>query len=248
MGLGDGRDDRQAETGPSVRARPSRPRAKRAKIRSRSSGSIPGPVSRTASSTRPCSALADSSIRSSAPVNWTAFWASCMSAWVSRCRSAKIVTSATSPSRQSRSPRATALAYTSCIISAMSTRSSWRKSGCSARASMSRSSTIRFIRSSSSVTSATVSARSAGSSPISSRWPRTIVIGVRSSCPASATNAFCAANALSSRPSIALNVRARSATSSVAVTSIRRDRSVSSMTRAVSVTWRSGRSARPIAR
>ena len=46
---------------------------------------------------------------------------------------------------------------------------------------------------------------------------------------------------------MALNVRARSATSSRPSTSIRRDRSVSPMARAVSVTWRIGRRIRPAA-
>ena len=76
---------------------------------------------------------------------------------------------------------------------------------CSALASSSRSSTIRFIRSSSSVTKATVSWRSSGSAPISSRWPRMIVIGVRSSCPASSTNARWAAKSYARRSSISLN-------------------------------------------
>ena len=70
----------------------------------------------------------------------------------------------------------------------------WMNCGWSALASISRSSTMRAMRSSSSVTSVMVSRRSSGSSPISSRWPRTIVIGVRSSCPASSTKARWVAN------------------------------------------------------
>jgi len=89
---------------------------------------------------------------------------------------------------------------------------------------------MRFIRSSSSVHSRTTSARSAGSSPISSRWPRTIVMGVRSSCEASSTNWRCVPNACSSRSSIELNWPVSAAMSSRPCTGIRwvRSRSVSS--------------------
>ena len=73
-------------------------------------------------------------------------------------------------------------------------------------ASIRTSSTRRDIRSSSSSTSASVSARSSGSSPISSRCPRTMVIGVRSSCPASSMKRRWVANADSRRSSISLNV------------------------------------------
>ena len=66
-----------------------------------------------------------------------------------------------------------------------------RKSGRSERASRSRSSTRRLIRSSSSLITAVASRRSSGSSPSVSRWPRITVIGVRSSCPTSARNSFC---------------------------------------------------------
>ena len=105
-------------------------------------------------------------------------------------------------------PSARALSSSSSVSAPSSTSPTRRKSSRSARASSSRSSTKRLMRSSSSVTSAIVSRRSCGSSPSSSRWPRTIVIGVRSSWLASLTNERCVPNAASSRSSMALNVRA----------------------------------------
>ncbi len=104
---------------------------------------------------------------------------------------------------------------------------------------------MRLIRSSSSVTSRTVSSRSAGSSPMSSRWPRTMVMGVRSSCPASSTNSRWAAKARSSRSSMPLNVSARAAMSSLPCTGIRRVRPCSVSCAAAVRTTRTGLRIRP---
>ena len=72
-----------------------------------------------------------------------------------------------------------------------------------------RSSTRRCIRSSSSRASACVARTSSGSSgSSSSRWPRTIVSGVRSSWPTSSRSSRCDPKARSSRSSIAFTVRA----------------------------------------
>ena len=120
-----------------------------------------------------------------ARVCWTAFWASCMTACVSRWRSA-----VSRPAPLAGEPPVAVGERLRLGVELVGEdveveRPGCRKSACSALASSSRSSTKRAIRSSSSVTRATVSSRSAGSSPSSSRWPRTIVIGVRSSWPAS---------------------------------------------------------------
>ncbi len=178
-------------------------------------------------------------------VCWTAFCASWTIACVIRCGSSRTSRSATPSSTHARSPRVRTFTNTSAVSSASCTGSGRTKSGRSAPASSSRSSTMRLIRSSSSVTSRTVSSRSAGSSPISSRWPRTMVIGVRSSCPASSTKTRCAANARSSRSSIALNVSARAAMSSRPSTGIRRVRSCSVNSAAVARTIRTGARMRP---
>ena len=111
-----------------------------------------------------------------------------------------------------------------------------------------RSDTIRFIRSSSSSTRATVELTSAGSLGSStSRCPRMIVIGVCNSWPASSTNRRWAATPVSTRSSMPLTVATRSSSSSPSPPrrGIRCDRSVSVMVRAVSVISRSGRRMRP---
>ena len=146
---------------------------------------------------------------------------------------------------QSRGASLRALAISSSVSRSRSSSERSRKSGRSALASVSRSSTKRFMRSSSSVMMRRVS----GSAPSSScRWPRMIVIGVRSSWPASETNSRCSAKACSSRSSIALNRWPSSAISSSPVTSIRRVRSsVDPIERAVAPSVRSGASTRPTA-
>lgn len=99
------------------------------------------------------------------------------------------------------------------------------------------------MRSSSSSASdcvARTSLASAGSS--SSRWPRTMVSGVRSSCPTSSSSSRCDPNARSRRCSIELTDDARSARSSLPVTSMRSDRSDSVTRRTVSRSTRTGRS------
>ena len=123
-----------------------------------------------------------------------------------------------------------------------------RNAGCSDCASSNRSDTMRFIRSSSSSTKATVEVTSAGSVGSStSRCPRMIVIGVRNSWPASSMNRRWAATPVSTRSSIPLTVATRSPSSSPSPPrrGMRCDRSVSVMVRAVSVISRSGRKIRP---
>ena len=121
------------------------------------------------------------------------------------------------------------------------------KSGRSLFASRIRSPTRRDIRSTSSSSSSRVSAISSGSpTSSSSRWPRSTVSGVLSSCPASSRNCRCPANASSSRSSIPLTVRVSAVMSSLPDTGSRRDRSVSSViSSAVSRSVRSGASNRP---
>ena len=63
---------------------PSCGRAKLWKIASRSASGTPGPESPTQSSTVSPASREPSSIGSPAAVCWTAFWASCIHAWVSR--------------------------------------------------------------------------------------------------------------------------------------------------------------------
>ncbi len=82
-----------------------------------------------------------------------------------------------------------ALSSMSMVSSATSTSVGWRKPPASATARVSRSLTIRAIRSSSAVASSMERARSSGvEDSSSSSCPRTTVMGVRSSCPASSTN------------------------------------------------------------
>ena len=177
---------------------PSRPAARAAARTARRSRSLvrgsstPGPrVARPRSATAAAGARRRRS-RSVAVARCAArrCWASCTSAWVSRWRS-----SATMPRRgpvqlQSRGAERAGLG-------AAPRRSAprrrpvrrRRKSGRSALASMSRSSTSRRIRSSSSSTSASVSRTLLGIVAHQLQCPRTMVIGVRSSWPASSRNA-----------------------------------------------------------
>ena len=62
-------------------------RLKRSKIRSRISGGIPGPLSRTQNLARWSSILEPSAISSSESVQSTAFWSNWIKACASRCRS-----------------------------------------------------------------------------------------------------------------------------------------------------------------
>ena len=83
-------------------------------------------------------------------------------------------------------------------------------------ASRSMSSTSRVIRSSSAMPISRVLATSAASlGSISSRWPRTIVIGVLSSWRTSSSSCRCTSTEPSSRSSIELTVRVRSEMSSL---------------------------------
>ena len=138
------------------------------------------------------------------------------------------------------------MSCTSSVSRPTSVGASRTKSGRSAVASVMRSSTSRCIRSSSSRASACVARTSSGSSAsTSSRCPRTIVSGVRSSWPTSSRSSRCDPNARCSRSSIAFTVRARLDRSSLPVTVMRSERSDSVMRRVVSRRSRMGRSRRP---
>ena len=228
------------------RRAPSAVRAKRSKIWSCWSAGMPGPVSRTHSRASPSLSADPISIVSPGAVWRTALSARFMTAWVRRWGSASTMPSPVPASRQSRSARDRLLPNRSLVSRSRSTASGCRKSGRSARASTRRSPTMRAIRSSSSSTTARVARRSSGSSDSSSTWPRMIVIGVRSSWPASSRKRRWLAKAPSSRSSMSLKVRASSATSSLVLgTSMRRLRSVADSSWAVSVTARTGASTRP---
>ena len=102
------------------------------------------------------------------------------------------------------------------------------------------------MRSSSSSSSGTVCRTSAGSSGlISSRWPRTIVSGVFSSCRTSLSSWCWVVIDFSSRSSMSLTVEVSALTSSLPETGIRPDRSLAVIREAAAVTWRIGRSSRP---
>ena len=183
---GDGADDRQPEPGAVARGgRAAPPRANRSKIRVRSAASTPGPVSATQNRSQPPASWEPTPIQSPASVWRQALSASATSAWVIRCGSSRRVDSGGGLERQVAvaEPRE-ASRTTSPVSSRESTRAGCRNDGCSARASSSRSETMRFIR-----LQLVVDQRdrgfdvggSVGSS--TSRWPRTMVIGVRSSWP-----------------------------------------------------------------
>ena len=145
-----------------------------------------------------------------------------------------------------RGPNARAFAITSSVSSARSTSPRETKSGRSDLASRIRSLTRRAIRSTSSSSRSRVSATSSGSAvSSSSRWPRSTVSGVFSSCPASSRNRRCPTNADSSRSSMPLTVRVSAVMSSLPVSGIRRDRSVSPISSAALRSVRNGASRRP---
>ncbi len=176
----------------------------------------------------------------------TALLASCSRAWVTRDRSRRISPTASPSMRHRRSASPPSFSTTSSVRSVMSTGSGRTKSGRSDVARVMRSSTSRDIRSSSSITRSRVARTSSGSSASTrSRCPRTIVTGVRSSCPTSLSRSRWLANALSSRSSMSLNRCPRSEISSLPCTSIRCDRSRSSMLAAAPRSWASGDSSRP---
>src|SRR6478735_1773657 len=240
-----------APTMESPRPKPSSPggtaeRPKRSKISSRSSGGTPGPVSRT--HRRASLAVAEEPMATVSP-SWvclTALSASWSTAWVSRCWSATILTSALPSTTQSRFPSPRALASRSRVRPPRSTGCFCRKSGRSLFASGMRSPTRRDIRSISSSRSRRVSATSSGL-PVSrsSRCPRSTVSGVFSSWPASSRNWRWPTNADSSRSSIPLKVRVSAVMSSLPVTGRRRERSVSVISSAVSRRVRRGARSRP---
>ena len=97
-----------------------------------------------------------------------------------------------------------------------------------------RSLTSELMRASSSRARARTTSASFGSVvSMSSRWPRTIVIGVRSSCPTSSRRLFCASTVDSSRSSIPFTVVVNAARSSLPRTGMRRLRSCSVISSAV---------------
>ena len=174
-------------------ARRPRPRAKRSKIRSRSSAATPAPVSRDpeARRGRPRARPPSSMVSPAGGVRDGVVRPGSCIAWVSRWRSAD-----DDARRRRRSSRPVAVAErcapwrrsSSVSRSEVDRLARRRKSGRSALASSSRSSTKRLMRSSSSVherqglgalLGVVVRAAPGG--------PRTIVIGVRSSWPASST-------------------------------------------------------------
>src|SRR5699024_1509678 len=138
----------------------SSPREKRAKTRPCSSGGIPGPWSVTQNNASPSRTVEPTRTVSPGSVCRTAFAASCTMAWVMRCGSSRHVCSPTDSRRQARSPSPRSLASMSLVSSARDTSWRWMKSGCRALASSMRSSTIRPMRSSSSVTRRITSWRS----------------------------------------------------------------------------------------
>ena len=241
---------------------PEPPRLKRPKIRSASSAGTPGPSSCTVSRTCRCVGLpaAPESVaegRVTTTVlprrivepggeNFAAFAASWSHACVTRCGSSTATTSARLSTSHRWSPSVRALSRTSSVRRPTSVGTGRTKSGRSTVARTTRSSTSRCMRSTSSRTSSWVARTSWGSdASMSSRWPRTMVSGVRSSCPASSRSVRCAPKPASSRSSIALTVRARSEMSSSPRTWMRSDRSESVMRWAVSRSRRRGASSRP---
>ena len=166
---------------PPVRRRTVRP--SRSNRVARSAAAIPGPSSRTHSTTSWSRRSAPISMRSPSSVTWIALSTRFSRAWVSRCRSP-----ADRPRRCRRAP--TTSARPSPPPCGRPRRRGRRSPPAPRRGSRAAPtgrgpgarSTRRSMRSISSSTRAIVAACSSGSSSSSSTWPRTMVIGVRSSC------------------------------------------------------------------
>ena len=174
-------------TPPADRVRAASARAKRSKIRASASSGIPQPSSSTSISNCAAAPLtARSSIASFLRVYLIAFSISASSAARSRSGSAATVPGVIVPSRHARGATSDQRMNTSSRNGSISMPSICTKSGWSAVASRRSRPMIASIRPSSS--SATSSSESFPLPSSSSRWPRAIVTGVRSSCEASCMN------------------------------------------------------------
>ena len=186
---------------PLVSARPNRSR-----MRSSAPAGMPGPPSRTQNSTSPGRSVEPMKMGVPDGEYFAALSASCSQACTIFCRSTDTRASAVPPPRQSWPGIPCALARTSAVSSA-DRMPSRRITSMRLSARTPISSISPDIRSSSSMAIARVAWVSDGSDgSSSSRWPRTIVIGVLSSCCTSSSSRRWLVRAESSRSSMSFTV------------------------------------------